>query len=238
MTGPKIKVFILLLLSLTKFGSLVAQDIKEFSIGFSSGYYQDLENRNGLNYNLFFQGDINPKLLYQINAFWMFHESFNDIPNSNIVNLIYPNGNIRVKSLNEQTMHTGIDMGPGYKLIATEKWKLVMAIGVNYSKVIFNQMVIKEVPNSFNPIDSSNEFGLYAQSYNKNRFGYYGSLSAIRKLSNKIYIGPEIKWRGYPGEYGNTSIVNGIPSNGRHPKLNNGFISDILSLNLKILVKI
>jgi hypothetical protein len=238
MTGQKIKAFIFLLLFLTKIGSLIAQDKKEFAIGISSGYYQDLEYRNGLNYNLFFEGEINPKFLFQINAFWMFHESFNDIPNSNIANLIYPKGSIRVKTLNDQTAHTGIDLGLGYKLLATEKWNLLLALGANYSRLTFNQMLIKEVPDSFNPVDSSNEFGLYAQSYNKNRIGYYGSLSVVRKISEKIQIGPEIKWRGFPGQYGDTIIDNGIPSNGRHPVLTNGFISDILSVNLKILVKI
>jgi len=221
--GLKIKSLFILLLVLLFSNNAYSQEEKHNSLGFSIGYTEALNYLQGVNYNFTFEREINRKLAYQLNAYWVsennsslkFNNGGPSFDLSDFANLEFGN-----KVLQDETLITGIETGITFKLIDKNFWRLNLSSGLNFQKLISKTVETSVLPGQ----SDMTSFGVFSSSYNKNHFGYYTGTSAIFRILPKMWVGPEFKWRGYFG-------INPVP----HPVIFNSLIVNSINLNLKLL---
>lgn len=224
MIGLKIKYLFILSLGLLSSINSFSQQKRQNSFGFSLGYTESLNFFQGINYNLFYGREINQKFIYQLNAYWVSenNSSFdftNGGPSFNLTD--FANIEIGNKVLQDETSLTGIEAGIGYKLIDKSNWSIFLNGGLNYQKLISKTVETSVIPGQG---DMTN-LGVFSSSYNKNHIGYFAGIVTLARLAPKIWIGPEIKWRGYFG-------INPQP----HPVIFNSLNMNSINLNLKLII--
>ncbi|MCH7398795.1 hypothetical protein MM236_12395 [Belliella sp. DSM 107340] len=176
----------------------------------------------GINYNFGFDIESGKKLIYQINAYWVSEDK--SMPNFNsggpTIDLSeFIDNQVGSKSLLNHTIITGLEAGLGYKVLDKNRVKLILSTGFNFQRLIYNEIQTAVIPDQSNMTN----FGIYSFSYNKNHLGYHGGITGLAKLTQRIWIGPEIKWRGYFGV--NPPI---------HPVIFNSLDIDSINMNVKL----
>lgn len=224
--GLIIKVLLCLQISFFLNINAFSQEEKQNSIGFSLGYTETLNYLQGINYNITFEREINRKFIYQFNTYWVSENNSsydfnNGGPSFNLSD--FANLEIGNKVLQDETILTGLEAGIGYKLIDKNNWRLFLNSGLNYQKLISKTVETSVIPGQ----GDMTSFWVFSSSYNKNHLGYYISTAALAKLAPKIWIGPEIKWRGYFG-------INPQP----HPVIFNSLNMNSINLNLKLVINL
>ena len=226
MSGLKIKRLCFFMLTVSITISSYSQQIKRSSIGMSAGYTESLNYLTGINYNFSFEQQISQKIIYHFNSYWLSEnnstsEFSNGGPTINLIDYMTPEVGSVV--LQDETSLTGIEGGIGYKILEKERLRLFLNIGINYQKLVSNRIETSVIPEQ----EDLTNFGIYSSSYNRNHFGYFASTHALIRITPKIWVGPEIKWRGYFG-------INPQP----HPVIFNSLNMNSINLNLKLMVDI
>lgn len=226
MTGLKIKQLFFFILTTSITISSYSQQIKRSSIGISAGYTESLNYLTGINYNFSFEQQVSEKMIYHFNSYWLSdNNSISDFSNGGpTINLIdYVTPEVGSVVLQDETTLTGIEGGIGYKILEKERLRLFLNIGINYQKLVSNRIETSVIPEQ----EDMTNFGIYSASYNRNHFGYFASSHLLTRITPKIWVGPEIKWRGYFG-------INPQP----HPVIFNSLNMNSINLNLKLMVDI
>lgn len=214
MIGLKIKYLCISLTFMLGIENCFCQNQRNNSLGFSAGYSEALNHMQGINYNFGFDSEIGKNIVYQINAYWVSENkstgNFNSGGGGSIDLSEVIDSHIEGKSFLNHAIITGLEAGLGYKVLNKNKVKLILSTGLSYQRLIYNEIqYLRRVSG-----DITN-FGIYLSSYNKNHLGYYGGITGLVKLIQGIWIGPEIKWRGYFGvPPSNLSGFNSYDDNG------------------------
>jgi hypothetical protein len=93
------------------------------------------------------------------------------------------------KILQDQKIITGIEAGIGFLLVDKNKLRFSINGGLNYQKVISNTIQTSLIPYQG---DLTN-YGIFSAAYEKNHFGYFNSLTALTRLSSKLWIGSTLE---------------------------------------------
>jgi hypothetical protein len=195
MIGQKIKISTLVIGFFFTIISAKSQNTNYF-LGGGIGYTESVFNLNGINFNLSFEKNLNNGFLFHLNGYTFsknqsLYKFKQGGPTTNVIDDI--NLEFGSKMLFDQRIAVGLESGIGYLLINKSKWKFIIGSGLSYQKLISNSIKTSVVPYQ---MDMTN-FGLYASTYDKNHLGYFGSLTNLIKVSSRIWLGPEVKWRGY-----------------------------------------